>query len=261
MLRDLWNHRSLFKTLVQRDFQLRSARAVWGTLWLVVQPAVQIFIFTVVFAQVLRAKLPGSEDPLGYGLYVCSGLITWAFFAELVTRGQTLFLDNAYMLKAVRFPRSLLPFSLVTIAALNFALIAGVFLIVLGLTDRWPGASLLGVLPLLGVQSLMGIALGVLVGTAQVFFRDVGYAVQVLFQFWFWLTPIVYPVSIVPEQFRPLLAWNPMLPVVQGYQRVVLEGAWPQWDALWAPALLALGVGLASWVVFRRLAPDLVDEL
>jgi lipopolysaccharide transport system permease protein len=261
MFRDLWNHRSLLKTLVQREFQLRSTRAVWGTLWLVLQPAVQIFIFTAVFAQVLRAKLPGSDDPLAYGLFVCSGLITWGFFAELVTRGQTLFLDHAHLLKAMRFPRSLLPISLVAIGAINFALIAGVFLIALGITGRWPGTPLLAALPLLGVQSLLGIALGILVGTLQVFFRDIGYAVGVAFQFWFWLTPIVYPIAIVPERFRGLVDWNPMLPVIQGYQRVVLERAWPLWSELWVPAALALALGLFSWAVFRRLSPDLVDEL
>ena len=261
MLRDLWGHRAFVAAIVRREFALRSVRAVWGALWLLIQPAVLILIYTVVFGQLLHARLPGVSDSLGYGLFVCAGLITWGFFSELVLRSQNLFLEHAPLLKAVRFPRSLLPIALVLACSINFALIAGIFLVTLLFIGRWPGVALLGTIPLLAVQSLLAIGLGVLVGTLHVFFRDVGQMAQVLLQFWFWLTPIVYPVSIVPDAARAVIAWNPMFYLVSGYQRVILEHAMPEWGGLPIIFAAALASGLLSWWVFRLLSPDLVDEL
>ncbi len=261
MLRALWQYRVFVGSLVRREFQVRSVRAVWGTLWLVLQPAAQIFIYTVVFAQVLRAKLPGVGDSLAYGFFVCAGLISWNFFSEIVARGRTLFLDHADLLKSIRFPRSALPAALLISCSINFAVAAALFLLVLYASGRWPGAVLLGAVPLLALQSLLAVGLGVLAGTLHVFFRDVGQSVLVALQFWFWLTPIVYPVSIVPERLRDFFGWNPMFHVVGGYQRIVVEQALPRWEALGPAFGVAVGVLLLSWWVFRRLSPDLVDEL
>jgi lipopolysaccharide transport system permease protein len=261
MLRALWEYRALVASLVQRDFRLRSARALWGNAWLAIHAAAQILIYTVIFSEVMQARLPGAGDRLSYGLYVCVGLITWSYFSEILVRSQTLFLQHADLLKTLRFPRATLPAALFVGATLNFAVVAGIFLVVLLATDRWPGIALLGAVPLLAIQGLLALALGVLTGTVNVFFRDVGNAMSVLLQFWFWLTPIVYPIGIVPEPVRSWLALNPLFPIVSGYQSIVLEQTLPDW----AGAALALAVGLvlagAAWSVFRALSPDLVEEL
>jgi len=261
LVRDLWQHRGFIASLVRREFQLRSARAVWGSAWLVIQPALQIVIYTVIFAEVLRAKLPGVSDRLAYGLFLCAGVITWGYFAELVSRSQTLFLDHAEILKTIRFPRSTLPVALWISATLNFAIIASLFLVALLLLGRWPGWPLLGALPLLACQALLGLGVGVLTGTLNVFYRDVGHAVNIILQFWFWLTPIVYPLEVVPAQLRGGFAWNPMLHLVSGYQGIVLGHAQPDWRAVTAVAVGAAFLGFAAWQVFRGLSPDLVDEL
>ncbi len=261
MLRALWHQRSIVLSLVHREFQLRSVRAVWGSLWLVLQPAFQIFIYTVVFSQVLRAKLPGAGDSMAYGFYVCAGLISWNFFAEIVDRGRTLFLDHADLLKSMQFPRSVLPAALVLSCSLNFAIVASILLIVLFATGRWPGVVLLEAVPLLILQSMLAIGLGVLAGTLHVFFRDVGKVVELALQLWFWLTPIVYPISIIPARLRTFFNWNPMLHIVEGYQRIVIEHAAPHFETLGSAFATALTSVLAAWWVFRRLSPDLVDEL
>lgn len=261
MVRSLWAYRGFMASLVRRDFQLRSVRAAWGSAWLVVQPAIQILIYSVIFAEVLRAKLPGSSDRLAYGLYVCAGLITWNYFAEIVLRCQTLFLDHAHLLKTIRFPRSALPIALFASASLNFAVVASLLLITLLLLGRWPGWFLMSAVPLLGLQGLLALGLGVLSGTLNVFFRDVGHAVGIVLQLWFWLTPIVYPLEVVPVAVRGLLQWNPMLHLVAAYQTIVVDRGTPDWNAIPAIAAFCLVVGLAAWRAFRKLGPDLVDEL
>lgn len=261
MLRALWEYRPLVASLLQRDFQVRSVRALWGSAWLVIQPAAQIFIYTVIFSEVLRARLPGVGDRLGYGLYVCAGLVTWNYFSEILLRSQTLFLEHADLLKTIRFPRATLPVALLLGATLNFAIVSGLFLVVLVAAGRWPGAVLLGAVPLVAAQGLLAMALGVLTGTVNVFYRDVGHAMSVVLQFWFWFTPIVYPIDVVPEPFRAWLAWNPLFPITSGYQRIVLEHAAPDWGALLVVFAATLALSGAAWAVFRSLSPDLVDEL
>lgn len=261
MLRALWQHRALIASLVRREFHARSARAVWGNAWLVIQPATMIFIYTVIFGAVMRARLPGVDDTLAYGIYLCSGVITWNYFSDIVMRSQTLFLDHADLLKSLSFPRSALPVALFGSATLNFTIVIGLFLIVLATLGRWPGMALLGAIPLLAVQILLGLGLGILTGTLNVFFRDIGQAVGVVMQFWFWLTPIVYSIEIVPERLKPFFAWNPMYGVMSGYQRIVVSGSLPDWNVLLPSAVVALALALAGWGVFRTLSADVVDEL
>jgi lipopolysaccharide transport system permease protein len=261
MLRDLWQHRVLVASLVRRHFQLRSSRAVWGHAWLVIQPALQILIYTLIFSAVLSARLPGDQDPFAYGLYVCAGLITWNYFADVISRSQTLFIENAELLRTVRVPRSALPLSLVLTSTLQFAVVAFLFGGLLCAIGRWPGMVMLQVFPLLLCQLMLAVGLGVLTATLNVFFRDVGEAVAIALQFGFWLTPIVYPLSIVPAPFSAVLEWNPMAHLVGSYQGLVLEGVSPDWDVIAVVAAAGGAVCVLSWVVFRSLSADLVDEI
>lgn len=261
MLTDLWRHRAFITNLVRRDFQIPTARAAWGSAWLVIQPTAQILIFTVVFAGVLRAKLPGATDSFSYGFYVCSGIITWNYFSELITRGQTLFLEHADLLKSMNFPHATLPAAMLLRAIVNFLIVAGVFLLVLAVLGRWPGWPLLAGIPLFLLLTMLGLGLGILTGTLNVFFRDVGQAMNIVLQFWFWLTPIVYPLSIIPEFVREIMAWNPLLHVIGGYQQIVVARAAPDWSALLPIFGLVLALDLAAWAVFRSLSQDVAEAL
>ena len=120
---------------------------------------------------------------------------------------------------------------------------------------------LIALVPLLVIQQVLAVGLGLTLGVTNVFFRDVAQAVGVGLQFWFWLTPIVYPVSAVPEIVRGPMAWNPLYGLVDSYQRIVVEQQWPVWSQLWPVVLVAVLFAMISESVFRRLAPAMVDEL
>ena len=261
MFHSIWSFRSFIQGLVFQEFRDRSARTIWGHAWLVIEPAVQIGIYVVIFSSVLQAKLPGTGDRLAYSIYLCSGLLAWNFFAGLLLQGRTLFLEHADLLRTMRFPRSTLPLALLGRNAINAGIPIVMFLILMMLMGRWPGPIVLAALPFLLIQTLLGLSLAVLVGTLNVFIRDVGSFVGVAVQFWFWLTPIVYPIEIVPEAAHALLNWNPMRHVVGAYQRILVEGEAPDWLTLVPLSILTLVVVGGSWLVFRHLSPDLVDEL
>jgi lipopolysaccharide transport system permease protein len=111
------------------------------------------------------------------------------------------------------------------------------------------------------VQQLLAVGLGLALGVTNVFFRDVAQIVGVAVQFWFWLTPIVYPIGAVPERVRKLVTWNPLYGLVTSYQGIVVEHRWPSWDALWPTSVMALVVVVLAGRVFRTLSPAMVDEL
>lgn len=257
----LWLYRGFILGSVQREFQLKYMHSLLGVAWTFIQPLSMILVYTLVFSHIMGARLPGVEGGFAYSIYLCAGLLTWGLFAEIVTRSQTVFMDHANLLKKIHFPRVCLPVTVVITATLNFAIIFGLFTLFLLLSGAFPGWVYFALFPVLLLHVLLAVGLGMLLGVLNVFFRDVGQAMSVVLQFWFWLTPIVYPVSILPETAQRLLGLNPVLYVMQAYQNVLVNAAMPDWLSLWPVGVFTLLVCLLAWRVFRKHADDLVDEL
>lgn len=256
-----WSYRGFIWGSVRREFQSRYRNSLLGAAWNIINPLAMIFIYTVVFASVMRAKLPGVNSTFAYSIYLCSGILAWGFFTEVVNRNQTLFLDNANLLKKINFPRVVLPTIVVLNASINFGIVALLFMGFLVLSGSFPGWAILATIPVLILQTLLAVGLGLSVGVLNVFFRDIGQFVSLLLQFWFWLTPIVYPASILPDFAKPFVAYNPMTPVVASYQSIFVHGVWPDWHALGATTAIAITLCMLAFYLFHKHAADLVDEL
>jgi lipopolysaccharide transport system permease protein len=182
-------------------------------------------------------------------------------FVEITGRGQNIFLEQANLIKKLNFPRMCLPLIIIGSASLNFLIIFSLFLVFLVISGDFPGIAILAVLPLLVIQVLFAIGLAVIVGTLNVFFRDVGQFFTLLLQFWFWFTPIVYPRSILPENIKPLLILNPMASLVTGYQDIFVLHQWPQWLDILPVGILSIVLCWFGLRLFRKRAGEMVDEL
>lgn len=264
MAGDLWRFRGFVLGSIRRDVQAQFRGSVLGAAWLVLQPLSMILIYTLVFSQVMHSRLPGVASTWGYSLYLCAGLLPWTFFADALTRMQGSFTAHAHLIRKASFPRICLPVIAVGGAAFSFGISALLFTGFLLLSGRFPGLALLAVLPALAVQLLLTAALGVLAATLHVFFRDVGPMLQMGLTFWFWLTPIVYPVSALPQAAQSAMAWNPFAVIAHHYQHVVLHGQVPAaaaWPPLAGVAALALVLAALAWRLFRSRAADMADEL
>lgn len=257
----LWHYRGFILSRVRLDIIGRTKGSVLGLLWLVLPPLAQITVFTVIFANVMRARLPGVDDGLAYSVFLFSGILSWGLFTEVLTRCQGVFVDYATLLKKASFPRLCLPVIVSLSSLANFGILLSLFLAFLLVTGRLPAAALAGILPLVAIEVMLAVGMGMILGTLHVFFRDVGHGLHIALQFWFWLTPIVYPIAIVPEAVRSILQLNPMTPVVLAWQGLFLEGRLPDWTALLPTFALALVMLMAGFALFRRHAEDLVDEL
>lgn len=257
----IWAYRGFILGSMKREFQSKYRNSLLGAAWTVINPLAMIIVYTVIFSQIMRAKLPGVDTTFAYSIYLCAGILTWGLFAEIVGRGQNVFLDNANLLKKLSFPRLCLPVIVVANAGLNFTIIFGLFTAFLLVSGNFPGLPFIAIFPLLALLVIFSIGLGITLGVLNVFFRDVGQFFGIFITFWFWLTPIVYPVSILPEGVRGLMSINPMAPLMGAFQQVLVNGKWPQWETLWLVAVLGITLCIVGMGLFRRHAGEMVDEL
>ena len=261
LIRSLWGYRGFILGSVQREFQSNYKNSMLGAAWTVIKPLVMIIVYTVVFSQIMSSKLPGVESEFAYSIYLCAGVLTWTFFNEAVTRGQNVFIENANLLKKINFPRMCLPVIALANASVNFAIIFSLFTIFLLATGAFPGVVFVALIPVLLIQVLLSIGLGLTLGVLNVFFRDVGQMAGVVLQFWFWATPVVYPINILPPFFQQLIRYNPMTNLMGAYQQILVNGQWPDWRSLWPVTLLAVLLCIWGARLFRKHAGEIVDEL
>lgn len=261
LVRAIWAYRGFIAANVRRDFQARYQNSLLGAGWAILNPLAMIIVYTVIFAQLMRARLPGVDSTFAYSIYLCAGVLTWGLFSEVTTRSLTMFLESANLLKKISFPRICLPVVVVATACVNFAVVFALFTGFLVLSGNFPGLPYLALLPLLAIHLLFAIGLGVTLGVLNVFFRDVGQFFAIFLQFWFWLTPIVYPATVLPPVLGRLMALNPLAPLAAAYQAVLVNGQWPRWSGLVGTTIAALLLCALGLHLFKRRSGEMVDEL
>lgn len=262
MLLNIWRYRQFIMSCVKREFQARYKGSVLGALWAVFQPLAMIFVYTVVFSEVMKSKLQGMETmQFAYSIYLCAGVLTWNCFQETLMGCVNVFLSNAALMKKVAFPRICLPVISVCSSFMNSVfgfLLFFLFLLVIG---KLPWGLLPCVFLAFLVQTMFSLTLGIGLGVLNVFFRDIGQMLGVLLQFWFWFTPVVYPVTVLPEQIRGLLVLNPMYPVIHAYQEVFVYQRVPDFLALGGTLLVSCLLGAWALHMYHKHVGEMVDEL
>jgi len=261
MLRECWEFRGFILASVRRDFVSRYLGTQLGFFWAIAQPLAMILIYTVVFAEIMKPVLPGHGSRFAYGIYLCAGVLTWQLFSEVLNRSVGVFVHNANLLKKVNLPKLSLPVIVALSGLSNYAVILSLFLAFMLVIGQFPAESIAAMIPVVILVVALAAGLGVLLGTINVFYRDVEQGTSMVLQFWFWLTPIVYPARSLPDFFAGVLAWNPMGSVVTFAQTIFLENRVPPWSTLLYPAGVALVFLLLGLVAFRKLSGEVVDEL
>lgn len=261
ILHSLWCYREFILGTVKRDLNAKYKNSLFGFFWAIFTPIFTIAIYTLVFSSLMQSKLGVSGSKYSYSIYVCTGILAWGLFSEIVNRGLNIFIDNSNILKKIAFPRLALPISLLIICFINFAIIFLLFSLFLIIIGNFPGLSFFSIFPLIAILSLLGIGLGIFLGMLNIFFRDVGQFFAILMQLWFWLTPIVYPLSILPEFVKEWVLLNPVTPVIVGMQVIMVDGGAPNWSSLAYPTCVAIFFCLVGLRLFRKYGRDMVDEL
>jgi lipopolysaccharide transport system permease protein len=251
---ELWEFRELLYFLIWRDVKVRYKQTALGALWAVLQPAMYMVLFTLVFGRL--AHLPSDGVP--YPVFVFAGLLPWTFVANAVTNAGTSLVNNANLITKVYFPRFVVPLGSVGAALVDLG-VGIVLLLGLQLYYRVPLTWSMLLLPAVLVMALVtAVACGALLSALTVAYRDFRYVVPFGVQVWMYATPVVYPASLVPERWRAFLWLNPMAGVVDGFRALAL-GRQVHWMLI-----AASGVTGALWFIgavlyFARVERRFVD--
>jgi len=219
-LKALWEYRELLGFLVWRDVKVRYKQTALGVTWIILQPVVSMVIFTILFGYLLQAPSNGAPYPI----FAYAGLLPWNYFAGSLTRSSQSLVGSANLITKVYFPRLVIPISGVLGGLVDFA-VSSVVLGILMLVYRIAPTANIVWLPfflLLAMATALGF--GLWLAALNVRYRDVNYLTPFLVQIWMYLTPVIYSVTLIPEQYRWLLALNPMTGVVEGFRWALLGG-------------------------------------
>jgi lipopolysaccharide transport system ATP-binding protein len=215
---ELWRYRDLLYLLTWRDVSVRYRQTVLGCLWAILQPFLSMIVFTVFLGRVAGL----SSDGIPYPVFSYLGLLPWMYFSGAVTRSGASFVSNSQLLTRVYFPRVLLPLSATLSALVDF----GVAFLMLGGLMAWyglaPSLTILLILPLLLITACAAAGVGISLAALNARYRDVQHAIPFLMQLWMFATPVVYPATLVPERWRPLLALNPLTGLIEAYRSAAL---------------------------------------
>lgn len=251
----------LFAHIVAKDFTDRYAGSVFGWGWAFAQPLAMILIFTVIFAGLMGERLGASGVKYGYGVYLVAGLIPWTIFAATLNRLTSAFTDKRALIAKLPLPLLFFPAAAVAVETINFVIMIAIFVLILLLMGMGPGWSLLWIFPLFAIQQSAALAVGAVLGVCHVFFRDMRELVGVVVQFLFWLTPIVYVVTILPPVAQAAQSFNPLHGLMTGYRAALLDDAAPGVSFMALSAAGALACWLFAWLILRRAEKPLRDLL
>ena len=250
---------ALVLQFTRQDLVDRYAGSLLGGLWTFIQPLVNMLVFILVFSKIMGARLPEVAGGYSYSIYLVSGLLGWVAFASTLTRTTTIFLDRSAVITKVRISLWSLPLSVVLSDTVVYGISMVFFLLFLAIVGHGLTIHFLWVPAIFTVQQLFAYSAGMILACLSVFVRDVRETVTMVLQIWFWLTPIVYVLAIIPEALQPWLRLNPIYPVIDAYHSTILLGAPPALSGLvgFAAAALFLLV-LGRWIL-SRLESDIRD--
>jgi lipopolysaccharide transport system permease protein len=253
-LREIWRYRELLWVLTERDIKVRYKQTALGLAWAIIQPVLLMVVFSVVFGQL--ARMPTDGRP--YPIFVYAGLLPWTLFANGVSTAAGSLIGSSHLISKVYFPRLAIPLSSVGSCVVDF-LIATVVLLAMMLLYGvgWSLNILVAPLLMAGV-TLIALGFGVWLSALTVSYRDFRYVVPFLMQFWMFATPVVYPASLAPVNWRWLLFLNPMAGLVEGFRSAFL-GLPFDWPAIVFSLGVAIGIFALAVAYFERVERRFAD--
>lgn len=256
-LRTLLKYRELLYFFVLREIKAKYKQAVLGVAWAFLQPLALIVVFTVVFSYF--ARLPSDGAP--YALFSYCALLPWQFFAGVLSRGTGSLVSHQGLVQKVYFPREILLYAVVASAIIDFTIGGIIFWGLMWFYGIPLSIQSLLVLPVFAIQLCFVVGIILILSPLNVFFRDIGLLLPLIIQVWMYATPIIYPMSLVPERFRAFYTVNPMAGIVDAYRKILLHQSPPDVASLSIAAVVSGVTFVAGLRYFKRVEFKLADVL
>jgi lipopolysaccharide transport system permease protein len=254
-LREIWNRRQLLYLFVWRDLKVRYKQTVLGAAWAVIQPVVTMVIFSVIFGRL--AGMPSDDVP--YPIFTFTALLPWYYFSSSLSRVAGSVVAEAHLISKIYFPRLIVPLSGVVAGIVDFALSFCVLLAMMtwfGLAPTWRVAAL-PIFLLLVAATALGV--GLWLSALNVRYRDVGHVMPFVVQCWFFASPVIYPITMIPRPWRLLYSLNPLVGVVEGFRWALLGRDAPRLDVMAASAAAVLALLIGGAFYFTRMERTFAD--
>jgi lipopolysaccharide transport system permease protein len=247
-LPSLWSYRELLYFLVWRDIKVRYKQTLLGALWVILQPLVTMIIFTYFFGRL--ARIP--TDGVPYPIFFYTGLLLWTYFSGTVVAGANSLIGNTNLITKVYFPRLIIPAASVGAGLLDFAIASVLLIGLLIYYDFRVTIAYVMLLPLITLTTMFALGMAIWFAALNVRFRDVRYALPFLIQVWMFVSPIIYPSSLVPEEWRWMMILNPLTGIIEGF-RAALFGQGFHWVALAYSTVFTVVLLVYASYTFRRM--------
>ena len=253
--RRLAQYRDLLITLSVHRLKVRYKQSVLGPSWAVLQPTLLMLIYTVIFSRIIRIPTDGAP----YAVFAYSALLPWTFFSTAISSATNSLVSHFSLVTKVYFPSEILPLTYVIAALVDF-LVASVLLgVLMAYYDMSLSRYALFAIPTVVVLALFAIAVSLLLCAIQVRYRDIGMALPLLLQVWMFATPVVYPLTLVPQRWQALYSLNPMVGIVESFRRVILQGVPPDFHALEMSTLVTAVLLPLAFIYFKHIESTVAD--
>ncbi len=246
-LRDIWQYRGLLYFLTWRDVKVRYKQTVIGFLWAIIQPFLKMVVFSVIFGSL--AKMDSEGFP--YPIFLYAGLLPWQFFASAVSRSGESIVASENLIKKVYFPRLVIPISSVGACLVDFAISFLILFVMMFYYNIIPTLSTFMLLPLVLSTIFTALGVGMFISALNVAYRDFRYVIPFFVQIWMFLTPVIYPVGMIPENWRWLILLNPMAGIIDAYRSAILGKPF-EWGSLGISTGIAVAMFLCGLMYFRK---------
>ena len=254
-LKELYAYREMIISLVRKDLRTRYKGSVLGFLWTFVNPLLQLVVYSVVFSVIMRVQMDK------YYIYMFVGLLPWIFFCNCVQGGATSVMAGQDLIKKIYFPRLVLPIATVSAAFMNMLFSMIVMFAALFVSGKGITMQIIYLPLLLLLLYFLGLGLAFVFSACNVYLRDLEHILGIITMSLFYVTPVIYPVSMVPERFLKILYLNPMTPMVMAFQDILYYQRAPHLDTLIIVVAYALIALVAGYFIFQRLQRNFVEEL
>jgi lipopolysaccharide transport system permease protein len=253
-LADLWAHRDLFYFLAWRDVKVRYKQTILGASWAILQPLLTMVVFTLLFGKL--ARIPSEGEP--YAIFSYAGLLPWNFFITAVTNSSNSLVTSTNLITKVYFPRLLVPTAAVGAALVDIAIASLMLFVILPFYKVAFHASMILFLPLVALTALVAAAVGIWTSALNVKYRDIRYALPFAIQLLMFLTPVIYPVSFVPERWRWILGLNPLSGIIEAFRDAIFDHPF-NWKELLISVFITLALLVAAAYKFRQMEDEFAD--
>lgn len=254
LFRNLISYRQLLFSLVRWQIAARYRQSLLGPLWAILQPVILMGLFTAISSFV---KIP--SDGIPYPIFSYAALLPWTFFSNCVVFSTPTMVANAAILRKIYFPREVFPAAAILTTLFDFGMASIVFIALMIIYHINPTITIILVPLLLFIQMILALSIGLIASALGVFRRDIIVAMPFVMQFWMYASPVIYPLSSVPERYKTLYMANPMVGIIESFRSVIILGKWPQWQTIVFPALFSILVLNLTYFIFKKLEKHFAD--